>query len=128
MNLVPIVAIVMVFGTSCWGVYWRHQRRRWEYDERRMMIERGMTLPPPRPDQGRTLDDSLRRGTITFCVGLGMLIAYAVLRSPLGQTIEGRLLALLAIGGPIVVLWGVGEIVYYMIAKRGSAPSATGSN
>ena len=121
---VPIVAIVMGVGIGFWRIYWDYQRRRLEYDERRVMIEKGITPPPLTPDLPRrrpwTLEDSLRRGTVMLFLGIGIGIASVIVRTTAGEQ-EKDIAGMLAIGAPVVLLLGLGNLVYYFIAKRQNA-------
>jgi len=52
------------------------------YEERRLMIEKGMTPPPIVMDEGtRSPDDSLPRGTIMMFLGIGLGLGYFVLQT-----------------------------------------------
>jgi len=119
---VPIVAIVMGVGIGFWRIYWDYQRRRLEYDERRTMIEKGMTPLPLTPDLPRrrpgTLEDSLRRGIVMLFLGIGLGIGFAILRSSMVQRPDRDIVGILAIGAPVVLLIGLGNLVYYVVAKR----------
>jgi hypothetical protein len=110
---IPLVAIVMGIGVAFWRMYLDHQRRKLQYDERRLMIERGMTPPPLPPDlPRRSLDSSLRNGIILLSVGLGFALAYA-----LGQGGE-RASDGFGIGAPLFIMLGLGYLVYYTIARK----------
>jgi hypothetical protein len=119
-TLIPLAAIVMGIGLAFWSLYLEHQQRRLQFEERRIMIEKGMQPPPMVPysrHRPPTLEDTLRRGTIMVFLGIGLIAAMGLVFGVGG--LGGRGLArLLAIGGPIVLLIGVGHLVYYRIAKR----------
>ena len=57
--MVPIVAIVLGIGVAFWSIYWDHQKKRLQYQERQLMIEKGLTPPPMLPDQKK--QDHARR-------------------------------------------------------------------
>jgi Domain of unknown function (DUF6249) len=120
-DLVPLVAIVMGIGIAFWRMYLDHQQRKLQYDERRLMIERGLTPPPLPPDPPRrSLDSALRNGIILVCLGLGFAIAYAMRQ---GGNLSAQSSAAsngFAIGAPILFLLGVGYLVYYAIARKHS--------
>ena len=81
------------------------------------MIERGLTPPPVLPDGGKkgvTAEDCLRRGTIKLFLGMGLGIGYW----PLLRVDDGPDAWIAAVGGAIVGLLGVGNLVYYFIARR----------
>ncbi len=50
--LIPMTLIVLGFGFGAWAVYWDYKKKQLMYEERRVMIERGMT-PEPLPDPNR---------------------------------------------------------------------------
>ncbi len=71
--LIPIIAIVMGIGIAAWAVYWDHQKKRLQYEERRLMIEKGMTPPPDlAAERNVSPEDCHRRGTILFFLGVGL--------------------------------------------------------
>jgi hypothetical protein len=71
--LIPITAIVFGIGVAFWSIYWDHQKKRLQYQERQLMIEKGLTPPPELPKEQKkvTPEDCLRRGTILLFLGLG---------------------------------------------------------
>jgi hypothetical protein len=118
-QLVPLVAIVMGVGMAFWSVYWDHQRKRLQYEERRLMIEKGMTPPPLPPDPPRrTLESSLRSGIILVFLGIGLGIAGLL-------TQANGLSRILAVAASVVLLLGVGNLVYYGVAKGQARSSPT---
>ena len=117
--LIPIVAIVLGVGIGFWRVYWDHQRKRLQYEERRLMIEKGMAPPPLPPDPPRrTVESSLRTGILLLFLGVGLVVAYGILQGPdlFGQPSGSS--RTLAVAASIVSLLGVGNLVYYRVAKR----------
>jgi|KBSMisStaDraftv2_1062788.scaffolds.fasta_scaffold152951_4 hypothetical protein len=112
-DLVPVVAIVMGIGIAFWRMYLDHQRRKLQYEERKLMIERGLTPPPLPPEPlGRTLESSLRTGIILLSLGLGFAVAY-VLRQGGERASNG-----FGIGAPLFIMLGLGYLVYYTIARK----------
>jgi len=110
---IPLVAIVMGIGVAFWRMYLDHQRRKLQYDERRLMIERGMTPPPLPPDAPRrSLESSLRTGIILLSLGLGFAVAY-LLRQGGERAGNG-----FGVGAPLFIMLGLGYLVYYAIARR----------
>ncbi len=111
--LIPIIAIVMGIGLAAWAIYWDHQKQRLQHEERRLMIEKGMTPPPDLAAEKKlvTPEDCLRRGTILFFLGIGLGIASLVVRG-------GALSDLLGVAAAIVGLLGLGNLVYYFIARN----------
>jgi Domain of unknown function (DUF6249) len=125
---IPLVAIVMGIGIAFWRLYLDHERRKLQYEERKLMIERGLTPPPLPPETPRrSLESSLRNGIILVSLGLGFAVAYVVrqggnLTAPNEGVTNG-----FAIAAPILFLLGLGYLVYYAIARRqGSAVPPAG--
>jgi hypothetical protein len=114
--LIPLVAIVMGVGVGFWSLYLDHQHKRLQYEERRLMIEKGMTPPPLPENVPRPLESSLRVGLILLCLGTGLVIA-ALLPGITGR-VAGRLTGLIGIAAPIVLLLGVGNLAYYFVARK----------
>jgi Domain of unknown function (DUF6249) len=124
--MVPNLAIVLGVGVAFWSIYWDHQKKRLQYEERRLMIERGLTPPPElpsKPKNATTPEDCLRRGTIMFFLGIGFAIAYFVVQ----WTGPARPAWLLGVAAAIVGLLGVGNLVYYAIARRRTLDTAGSS-
>ena len=125
--MIPILTVMLAFGVAFWWIYWDHQKKRLQYDERRSMIEKGMEPPPVLPDERKqkvTPEDCLRRGSIMLFLGIGLGIAYFVVLAAAG---DGPPPWLFGAGGAIVGLLGVGNLTYYYaIAKRrqSEGPSA----
>jgi hypothetical protein len=121
-----LVSSVMVFGIVFWWIYWSYRRKQLQYQERQLMIERGMTPPPVLPEQRLTPEGALRRGTVLLCLGVGLGVAAAIAAIQVEQELGGILGAAAAIVGFI----GVGNLAYYFIARRRPAledhtPTAT---
>ena len=115
--MIPILAIVLGIGVAFWAIYWKHRTQRLQYEERQLMIEKGMTPPPVLPEGEKrrwTPEDCLRYGTIMVFLGIGFGIASLVWVSQNPP--------LLGVAGAIVGLLGVGNLVYYFIA-RGRKPA-----
>jgi len=121
--LIPVLAIVLGIGVAFWSIYWDHQKKRLLFEERRLMIERGMT-PPEFPvdmpwamfkgQEGQQMspEASLRHGTVQLFLGIGLALGYFVLRA--SSEDWGWVLGA---GGAIVGLLGMGNLVYYFIAR-----------
>jgi Domain of unknown function (DUF6249) len=118
---IPLVALVLGIGIAFWSIYWDHQRRRLQYEERRLMIEKGIAPPPMIEEGPKPLDSSLRAGIILLFLGVGLVIAALF---PGIMTGARGLAGLVGVAAPIVLLLGVGNLVYYVVAKRkGGSPS-----
>jgi len=114
--MIPIIAIVLGIGVAFWAIYWNHRKQRLQYEERRLMIEKGMAPPVLSEGEGRrwTPEDCLRRGTIMVFLGIGCGIGYFVLRN---TTVPEPRDWQLGVAGAIVGLLGLGNLTYYLIAK-----------
>jgi hypothetical protein len=115
--MVPLSAIVLGIGLAFWSVYWNHQKRQLQYRERQLMIEKGLTPPPILLDEKHTTtpEASLRRGIVLLSLGIGLGVAAAFL-APLDRN-EG-LLPVSVVAAAIVGSLGVGNLVYYFVARR----------
>ena len=141
-------------GLIAWAVYWDFRKKRLQFEERRVMIESGLTPPPPSPpalagwpgvkqqelqlkyaerrlmiEKGLpvhedvakpklppTRSDHLRRGILGVCIGAGFLLAYLLLRlQPVDGGAEARAWCLGL--GPLVLLFGIGNLIYYPFAS-----------
>ena len=117
-DVLALMILILGIGVAFWAIYWGHRTKRLQYEERRLMIEKGMEPPPALVDEPKkrvTPEDCLRRGVIMLFLGIGLAIAYLVLRASAG---DGPPPWLFGTGGAIVGLLGGGNLVYYAIAKR----------
>jgi hypothetical protein len=120
--LVPIVAIVLGIGVAFWSLYLEHQRKRLVYEERRLMIEKGI-VPPSMPENPpRPLESSLRVGLVLVFLGVGLVIAALF---PGIMTRAPGLAGLVGMAAPIVLMLGAGNLAYYFIAKKQRGASST---
>lgn len=123
--MIPITAIVLGIGVAFWSIYWDHQKKRLQYQERQLMIERGLTPPPDLPNERktRTPEDCLRRGTILLFLGMGLGLGYFILgnRSP-----DEELVGLAGLAAAIVGFLGLGNLVYYFLARNRPRQEETG--
>ena len=116
--LIPLSAIVLGIGLSFWSIYWNHQKRQLQYRERALMIEKGMTPPPMLIEEERkstTPESSLRRGIVLVSLAIGLAAASLFLASAGGD--RGGMRGM-GIAAAIVGSLGVGNLVYYSIARR----------
>jgi len=112
--LIPLVSIIMGIGIAFWAIYWDHRTKQMKYKERALMIEKGITPPPMGPEkQPPTLEDCLRRGIIMIFLGIGLGIGYFVLLHSWGPPAW-----ICGVGAAIVELIGIGNLIYYAIAKK----------
>ena len=118
--MVPILAIVLGIGLAFWSIYWNHQKRQLQYRERQLMIEKGLTPPPQLLGDDRkknTPEDCLRRGTVLLFLGIGLAVGSAVLGNG-GFMDDNEFVGLVALTAAIVGFIGLGNLVYYFIARR----------
>ena len=123
--LIPLSAIVLGIGIAFWFIYWEHQKKRLQYQERQLMIEKGLTPPPVLPDQPKkkiTPDDCLRRGTVLLFLGLGLAVGYGVLGR---QTSDEELVGMIGLAAAIVGFLGLGYLAYYFIARPKASNAET---
>lgn len=114
---IPLSAIVMGIGLAFWAVYWNHQKRQLQYQERQRMIEKGMVPPPMLLADERKIirpEDCLRRGTILLFLGIGLAVGTAVLQIFMD---DREFVGLVALAAAIVGFIGLGNLVYYFIAR-----------
>lgn len=108
---IPIVAIVLSLCVALWAIYWDHQTKRLQYEERRLMIEKGMAPPPIVPGgEAGPIQDDLRRGIILIAIGAGLGTSYFLFGG-------GGPWRVLLMAAPIVGLLGVGFLLYYFMAR-----------
>jgi hypothetical protein len=126
--LIPLVSIIGGLAVGAIAILTEHRRKQAILEERRLMIEKGMTPPPldaavlererPAGTQA-SVESSLRTGVITLFVGLGLIGAFLVMRY-LGfadSFFPPRVVALLGPAGVLVALIGLGNLVYFWVAR-----------
>jgi hypothetical protein len=113
--LTGLVSSVLTLGIVFWWIYWSYRKKQLQYHERQLMIERGMTPPPVLPDETpKSPQDCLRRGLVLIFLGAGLAVAGLIA----GRSVEEELGGLLGVAAAIVAFVGVGNLVYYFIARR----------
>ena len=120
--MIPLVSIVLGIGVAFWAIYWSHQKKRLQYHERQLMIEKGLAPPPVLPDDDRsktTPEDCLRRGIVQVFLGIGLTLGAVVLQN-FGD--EQDLVWIAGVAAAIVGSIGVGNLVYYFIARGRKHP------
>jgi hypothetical protein len=102
--------------------------------ERRLMIEKGMTPPSLSNEMlcgesaagtRSSVESSLRNGILLLAVGVGLFAAFLVFRFLIGAggtPIPDRVTALLGPAGVLVALIGLGHLAYFRLAR--DRPSA----
>jgi Domain of unknown function (DUF6249) len=115
--MIPLSAIVLGIGLAFWSVYWNHQKRQLQYRERQLMIEKGLTPPPILLEEKHTTtpEASLRRGIVLLFLGIGLAAGTAIL----GNFFDDReFVGIVALAAAIVGFVGLGNLVYYFIARQ----------
>jgi hypothetical protein len=115
--LTGLATVVLSLGIGFWWIYWSYRKKGLQYQERHLMIERGLTPPLDLPTEKRmsTPEDALRRGTVMLFLGVGLGVAYIVLANSGG---DGPPPWLAGSAAGIVGLLGLGYLTYYFIARR----------
>lgn len=134
--LIPIVSIVGGLAIAAIAILTEHRRKQALLEERRLMIEKGMT-PPPLDEQllekarpagtSDAVESSLRAGIITLFVGLGLIGAFLVMRYLVfaDSFFPRHVISLLGPAGVLVSLIGLGNLVYFWIARGRVRPGGT---
>jgi hypothetical protein len=123
-EMIPLASIIFGVAVAFWAMYLSHQRRRMQFEERRLMIEKGMTPPPlPVETRVRSPQATLRVGIMLLFLGFGFGLAYAIVQGPEIFNQPRGFARALAIAGSIVAMLGVGNMVYYAIARKDLSPS-----
>jgi hypothetical protein len=113
-ELIGLVSVVMSLGIGFWWIYWSYRKKQLQYQERQLMIEKGLTPPTILPEQQLTPEGSLRRGVVLLCLGIGFGLARVIGVNQLDHDLGGVFATVAAIVGFL----GVGNLVYYFIARR----------
>jgi hypothetical protein len=144
MELIAIILIVAVTSVIAWAVYWDYRKKQLEREDRRFLIEKGITPPPvfaagwpgvkqheqqlrfeerrlmiekgmdPPAEPQPKPADYLRRGIILVCLGIGLAIGYSVIDMP-----DKEAEAFLGLLGPVLGLVGAGYVLYYLLTPKG---------
>jgi Domain of unknown function (DUF6249) len=124
-DLIPLFAIGGAFAIPIVSIIMEHRRRKLQYEERRLMIEKGMQVPPvPLRGESRTStqqrrERSLYSGIIFTGLGLGLGLASWLLGYVLPVTfIPPQVSGPMAVGASVVGFLGVANLVYYAITRR----------
>lgn len=120
--LTGLITVVLSLGIAFWAIYWKFQRTRLQYQERQLMIEKGLAPPPVLPEQPKkvTPEDALRRGLVQVFLGVGLGIGYVVLSRP---DVDGPPAWIAGLFGAVVGFLGLGHLTYYLVARRAKQPS-----
>ncbi|HYP81628.1 MAG TPA: DUF6249 domain-containing protein [Steroidobacteraceae bacterium] len=127
--LIPVLAIVGGLTVGAIAILTEHRRKLALLEERRLMIEKGMTPPPlggellsgEHPAGTRdAVESSLRSGIKLVFVGLGLIAAFLVSRYLVfaDSVLPRPVITLLGPAGVLVLLIGAGNLAYYRIARH----------
>lgn len=120
---VPGIALVVLgFALAFWAVYWDYRRQALEFEERRLMIERGLTPPPYVRKRTPVFSHrlNLSMGMLLTFLGLGLGLAALTTSAPGGR--GGPEVDWNFFGGALIVgVLGIGQILYYYLGKREDA-------
>src|SRR5262245_47451584 len=111
-----ILMILLVAGV----VVTEHRKDRMKFEERRLMIERGLTPPEDQSKRPRTPDHYLRRGVVLLFLGLGLVVSPLLLL----DISPGSFGRVAAASGIVVGMLGAGNLVYYRLSRRLSVKPA----
>ena len=109
---------------SGWPVV-KQQELQLKYAERRLMIEKGLPVHEDvvKPKLPLTRQDHLRRGILGLCIGVGLLLAYVLLKlQPVEGGAEARAWCLGL--GPLALLFGIGNLIYHPFAPAAHEPDS----
>jgi hypothetical protein len=157
--LLSVLGMILAAGVIAWLIYWVYRTKQLVHEERRLMIEKGMTPPivsgtmgwpqvrhneqqlryeerrlriekgldvPLDEKKPQTPEDGLRRGTMMLFLGLGLGLAYFLVKDS-GLRVYGDEQAWmfgLAVSSAVVGLFGLGHLVYYLLAKDRKAAAS----
>jgi hypothetical protein len=123
--IIPVVAILGSFAIPITAIVMDFRRRKLQFEERRVMIERGMQPPPlaEHDRMGRTpeerRDRSLRSGIMSLSLGVGLAVASFLLLNVLTDTfIPSRVAGPMAVGAAVMGFIGIGNLVHYAILRK----------
>ena len=126
--LIPLVAVGGAFAIPIVAIIMEQRRRRLQCEERRLMIEKGMEVPPLplREEHGWSRhsrrEKSLHSGIIWTGLGIGLglaswLLGYVLTVSFIPAQVSGPL----AVGAAVVGFIGLANLVYYAITRGAEA-------
>jgi hypothetical protein len=117
-TLVPIVAVVTVFSVPIIAIYLYYRQKGREMDERKLMIEKGLTPPPMQTydatkwEKGHTSSNpALVKGLNFLAVSLGIFVGFLVADF-------FAISNLFAIGGGILFFLGISNIVQSLLINN----------
>ena len=132
---IPVIAVAGGMAIGAISIITEHRRKQALLDERRLMIEKGLT-PPPLNDQvlnadspagtSHSIESSLKSGIVTLFVGLGLIAFFLVMRFVIAEdftVIPRPVVSLTGPAGALVSLIGIGNLVYFWVASRRAASS-----
>jgi hypothetical protein len=112
--LTGLVSAAMSLGIGFWWIYWSYRQKQLQFQERQLMIEKGMMPPPVLMDKNVTPEGALRRGIQFVSLALGLVVAGVVS----SYRVEEELGGILGVAAAVVGFVGAGHLVYYAIVRR----------
>ena len=114
--LTGLTTVVLSLGIAFWWIYWSFRKKKLQYEERRLMIEKGLSPPPILPEEVKktTPQESLRRGFVMLFLGVGLAAGAAIA----GRIVEEELGGLLGVAAAIVAFIGLGNLAYYAVVRN----------
>ena len=122
---IPVVAILGGFAIPIVAIIMDFRRRRLQYEERRAMIEHGMTPPPLQESEGgqhgtpeERRERVLMGGVLALAVGVGLgFAAYLLGNGLVASFIPNRVAGPLTLAASVTGFVGIGMLVYYAISR-----------
>jgi uncharacterized membrane protein YfcA len=118
-SLIPFFAIFFVFMIPIMAIYFHYQHKQRQMDERKLMIEKGLT-PPPLPVHENNYQwaghksQNLGKGLNMIAIALGLMVGYLLSKY---LSIRGPF----CIIGGILFFLGLANVVNAMITKKESS-------
>jgi F0F1-type ATP synthase assembly protein I len=79
-EFIPFFAIFFTFMIPILAIYFYHQQKKRVMEERRLMIEKGMTPPPMREsvENFKINNNPMQKGMKLIAIALGLLVGYFI--------------------------------------------------
>ncbi len=127
---IAIIAIVGGLSIPISAIYLDFRRRQLQFEERRAMIERGMTPPPLEDmdedganrrrferDPALRREKALRDGIVCLFTGIGLALGAWALTVVPDSFIPPGVAGPMSVGAAVVGLVGIGQLVYYAVSR-----------
>ena len=111
---IPGIALVILgFGLAFWATYWDFRRRQLEFEERRLLIERGMQ-PPPIEKRAPFFTHRRHLAFGIFHTSLGFpLLGTTAITGSSGAEYDAHIMAV----GLAFAVFGLGEVLFSYLGK-----------